>query len=169
MNNLTHQLPQASDKVVEREPLQWLFIAFFKDGSTINQTPLDRSYRHDENKEANPSAFTDVLEREEDLVAFELHHIDGDKIASVYLDTGLFAVNGVPLQLHEQNFEPENHALKLVYFRENRIDRVINGVVNEDMSVSQEDAGIRHYVNRYFIGWTTEVNGKEKQVTLAVG
>jgi hypothetical protein len=148
--------------------LDWLFVAFFANGDTIKQTQEDKSAT-----EPNRSAHYDVRMRNEDkhdLVAFELHHIDGDKIVTVDLTTGAFMANGIPMHLHNQNFEPDKYPLELVYFKETRVDQDIKAIVQDDMTVKEERIGQpRHYINRYFIGWKTQVNGKSKQVTMAVG
>lgn len=147
----------------EREPLRWLFAAHFKDGSELVQTQEDKSTT----KESG-SAFTDVLARAEELVAFSL--FNGETEVLVDLITGNFVVNGVPVSIHNQYFNPEKYKLELVYFRETRVERVSQSTIQEDSTVTEEQIGdVRHYVNRYFIGWKTRVNGKDKQVTLAVG
>lgn len=145
--------------------LSWLFAAFFKEGAPVIQDQTDTPKEQPEG-----SAFTDVLARESDLTHFELHHEDGDKIVTVDLTTGAFIVNGVPLDLHNQNFEPSKYPLKLIYFRETRIEQTTRATVQEDGTIKEVPVGdARHYINRYFIGWETTVNGKNKQVTLAVG
>lgn len=144
------------------EPFRWLFIAHFNDGSIIEQTPDD--IKPDSNQ------FKPVLERQEDLVAFELKRVDSDEIVTVDLQTGAFIVNGTPFNAHEQNFEPTNHKLRLVYYRERREQASAVGAVEEDGSLSYSNIiPERSYINRYFIGWQTTVRGKNKQVTLAVG
>lgn len=145
--------------------LSWLFVAYFKDGSHILQTQEDQSSTSE-----TGSAFTDVMAHFDDLVAFELRHEDGDKVVTVDLKTGNFVVNGIPICIHNQYFEAEKYDLKLIYFRENRVDQKQTATVQPDLSVETEDIGtFIHYVNRYFIGWETTVNGKNKQATLAVG
>lgn len=145
--------------------LSWLFVAYFKDGSHILQTQEDKS-----TTSKSGSAFTDVMSNFDDLVAFELRHEDGDKVVTVDLVTGNFVVNGVPVCAHNQYFEAEKYPLKLVYFRENRVEQHQTATIQPDMSVQTEDVGTpTHYVNRYFIGWETTIMGKNKQVTLAVG
>ena len=158
----SHQL-----NIVEREPMKWLFTAEFSDGSVIVQDQEDKCKTRDD---GTGSTFTDVLAREDDLVAFHLYHEDGQQAATVDLLTGAFVINGTPFHAHDQYFEPTQHKLRLVYFRESRVENDVFGVVQEDGTV-KETHGLnpRHYVNRYFIGWQTTVNGKNKQVTIAVG
>lgn len=148
------QLQRSQNKPIVTEPYRWLFIAYFDDGTTIEQDHIDRSVT------GNGSKFTDVL-AQDGLVGFELRHVDD--VQSVYIDliTGTFMVNNTPLVIHNQYFDPEKYKLELVYFREMRAEQVIGA---DGEQISQ-----RHFTNRYFIGWKTIVNGKEKQVTIAVG
>lgn len=147
--------------------MRWLFTAEFSDGTTIVQDQEDKCHTRDD---GTGSTFTDVLAREDELVAFHLHNVDGQQVASVDLLTGAFIVNGTPMHIHDQYFEPSKHKLRLIYFREARIENDVHGVVEEDMTVTQTNGlNPRHYVNRYFIGWQTTIMGKNKQVTLAVG
>lgn len=164
MSLLTNQANKSS----KPEPKRWLFKAFFSDGSVIEQDEADKCKTR---TDGTGSTFTDVLANELNLTHFELHHVDGKQIVGVDLATGAFVVNGTPMHLHNQNFEPEKYEKKLVYFRETRVDQKIKATVQEDGSVIEEEDGEpRHYVNRYFIGWQTQDgNNKNKQVTLAVG
>lgn len=164
-----NQQPSQQLNTIEREPFRWLFTAEFQDGTTIEQD-LDDTCKS--RTDGTGSTFTDVLEKEKEspLVAFHMYHVSGKEAASVDLFTGAFVVNGTPLHAHNQYFEPHKYPLKLVYFRESRVDNDVKGTVLEDGSVDQEHGlNPRHYVNRYFIGWTTELHGKNKQVTIAVG
>lgn len=145
--------------------LSWLFVAFFDKGAPVIQTQDDLPKEQPEG-----SAFSDVAARSDDLTAFELRHEDGKQVVTIDLKTGAFIVNGTPLHIHNQNFEPQNYSLKLIYFRETRVDQQQKATVQTDMSIKTENIGdARHYVNRYFIGWETVVNGKNKQATIAVG
>lgn len=163
----TPQQPQQLN-VVDREPFRWLFTAEFEDGSTIEQDLDDTCHTR---TDGTGSTFTDVLAREDELVAFHLYHVNGKEAASVDLRTGAFVLNGTPIHAHEQYFEPTQHKLRLVYFRETRVDNDTRGTVQEDGSIAREDGlNPRHYVNRYFIGWqTTTKNDKNVQQTIAVG
>lgn len=134
-------------------PFNWHFIATFKDGSKFFQDPLD--YQPDR------SSFKTVLERIDDVVCFELKHIDGKQEVLVDLISGNFMVNDTPLAIHNQKFEPQNYKLELVYFREKR-EQITQNVKTGELTDPKS------FVNRYFIGWKTTVNGEEKQVTLAV-
>lgn len=150
-----------------REPLRWLFIAGFSDGSRIMQDQDDKSSMR---SDGTGSTFSDVLAREKELVTFSLFHVDGNQAVIVDLTTGAFIVNRTPVNLHNQYFNPSRYKLRVVYFRETQVKQDVKATVQEDGSIKQEDIGDpRHFVNRYFIGWQTTVNGKNKQVTLAVG
>lgn len=133
--------------------LDWLFTAYFSEGNWLDQTQEDIS------QNGEGSAFTDVMARKDELVAFEL--INDDQSVHLNLKTGVFTVNGTPLVIHDQHFDPSKHKLRLIYFRETRAER--------DLNDKEEVVGQRHFVNRYFIGWQTTANGKNKQYTLAVG
>jgi hypothetical protein len=140
-----------------REPLQWLFKAEFPDGHMIEQDLDDTCHSR---TDGTGSAFSDVLAYGKPK-GFTLCHVDGKQYAYVDLLSGNFVVNGTPIAIHNQNFEPQKYELELVYFRETRVEQTVNR--------EAEIVGTRHFVNRYFIGWQTQVNGKNKQVTLAVG
>lgn len=150
-----------------REPFRWLFTAEFEDGSKVEQDMNDTCHCR---TDGTGSAFTDVLEREKTspVTAFHLYNVNGREAVSVDLRTGAFIVNGTPINIHEQHFAADKHQLKLVYFRETRVDNDVKATVEDDGSVTQSDGfNARHYVNRYFIGW--DVVGKNKQAILAVG
>jgi hypothetical protein len=140
-----------------REALRWEFVAEYANGDLILQEDDSCLTRED----GTGSRFTDVLANPEKLVSFHLANNATDEVVSVDLLTGAFVVNGTPVHIHEQNFEPIEHELSLVYFRETRIEQMNNA--------KEEVIGERHFTNRYFIGWTAEVNGTTKQATLAVG
>ena len=141
-----------------RPELKWLFVANFKDNTSIEQTQEDRSYTRED---GTGSAFTDVLAHESDLLNFKLLDMESDDSVAVDLKTGLFYVNGIEAQLHNQYFEPEKYELELVYFRETKVEMI--------MGADAEQKSVSHSINKYFIGWKTLVHGKIKQVTLAVG
>lgn len=153
---------------VDREDFRWLFTAEFEDGTTIVQDQEDKSTTR---TDGTGSTFTDVLAREDELVAFHLYHVNGKEAASVDLRTGAFVINGTPFHAHEQFFEPTQNKLRLVYFRETRINNDVLSTVLEDMTVDVQDGlNPRHFINRYFIGWqTTTKAGKNVQQTIAVG
>lgn len=151
---------QPTDKSIVREPFSWLFRAQFADNKTIEQDPDDICITR---SDGSGSAFTDVLEysKSAPLTSFGLQHVSNEEYVWVDMKTGIFVVNDTPIALHNQNFEPQNYKLEIVYFREQRVEQTI-GARAQVLST-------RHFTNRYFIGWRTMVNGKNKQVTLAVG
>jgi len=162
------QLPKFKHSHKPEPFLRWLFVATFTDGHVIQQTQEDKCFSRDD---GTGSAFTDVIEYTQGhLIGFSLFHINGKESVQVDLKSGNFMVNGTPFSVHNQYFDPSKYDLKLVYFRETRVDQDITSTVQDDMSVNQEQTGDpRHYVNRYFVGWETVVNGQNKQVTIAVG
>lgn len=101
--------------------MKYLFTATFADGSTIEQTPDDKSTIEPEKR----SQFYDVLKLAEtkELVRFELrlreHAIAGPtgvptERYAVDLRDGHFEVNGVPFRMHEDSVV----GFELIYFRQ---------------------------------------------------
>ena len=131
----------------QREPLEYLFEANFDDGTAIQQTQADESVT------GKGSAFTDVLNKE-GLWLFSVRNTHSGSGVSVDMQSGTFMVNGQMLQLHDQYFDPSPHELKLIYFRETHVTRTGDDV--------------RQYVNRYFVGWETIVEGKKHKAVMAV-
>ena len=151
---MTKQKPQQS-KVTETIPeFKWLFVAKFADGTVIEQT---------QEGEIGHSMMADVTEKQKTskLVIFGLHD-KGVNSVLVSLESGLFQVNDIWVQLHNQYFDPLKYKLELVYFHETAQQITLNAKTREVLENS-------HTFGRYFIGWKTKVNGKNKQVTLAVG
>lgn len=150
--------------------LTWLFKAEFADGYILNQDSDDMCYSP--SKGRSP-AFSCLLEAEAEHgkpTSFVLISETNDNWIGVDLKTGNFVINDVPFCAHNQFFEPSRYELELVYFRETRVQQDIKATVQDDQSLKQEYVGDpRHFVNRYFVGWKTVVNGQAKQVTLAVG
>lgn len=139
---------------VHGQKLKYLFRAEFSDGSIYDQTQEDQSLT-----EPLRSAFYDVLQREEDLIKFTL--VGEGHEYSVDLRDGHFEVDGVSIDIAEQNFVPLE-PLRVVFFREVRQEFEHGGFLNPDVKP------IRRYVNRYFIGWQTTIKGKNHQRTIAV-
>lgn len=115
--------------------LSYLFVAEFEDGTTITQTPEDKSELED-----NRSAFYDVLQRKDQLNRF--HLTDGNTWFTVDMRDGLFEINGVPFAAHNQFMDVSQYELNLVYFRETRR---YYGHIPEGFP--------QQHVNRFFIGW----------------
>lgn len=134
-------------------PLKYLFHARYEDGSYYHQPEDDISRLHKGDKDFTPSSFRDI--DQDKLVEFYLS--DGEDVYGVDLRTGNFHVNGKELSLHEQNFDPYAHKLRLIYFREVRKEFDVN---------MQEKAA---YINKYVFGWqTTDATGKNHQLTVGV-
>ena len=138
--------------------LNYRFVAIFADGHQIIQSPEDESKLDPEKR----SAFYDVLEYEKNfpLVRFVLNEegygVLGRERTQVFVDltTGLFTVNGVEINIADQNFIP-TEPLRLIYFRETHVQQTMN-----------QQTGVRggdtFYINRYFIGWQTTVNNQKE-------
>lgn len=145
--------------------LLWLFSAHFADGTVIVQDASDTVSTPDgQALKPDGSAFTDVraaLTRSP-LSFFELHHTESDQCVTVDLVRGTFMINGTAFEAHDRNFDPEQHALELVYVRDVMIERLCSADALTTLSV-------RHYVHRYHLGWKCDVDGVEKKVTIAVG
>lgn len=137
--------------------LKWTFTAEFEDGHFIDQEDDTCLTRVD----GTGSRFSDVLAYPQRLTAFHLIQDETGEAVSVDLVTGAFIVNGTPIHVHDQYFDPMDYELDLVYFRETRAE--------QDLNAMNERIAERHYINRYFIGWETMVNGKNVKQTLAVG
>lgn len=150
--------------------LTWLFKAEFADGFIVQQGEDDRCLSR---TDGTGSAFSDVLAAEGEHgkpTSFALFNKGDDQMVGVDLRTGNFVVNGTPVCAHNQNFDPTRYDLELIYFRETRVEQDVEATVETDGSLSQQPVGVpRHFINRYFLGWQTQVNGKNKQVTLAIG
>lgn len=130
--------------------LAYLFVAEFKDGTTLAQTPEDKSELREDK-----SAFYDVLQRENDLARFHLS--DGNNWYTVDLRDGVFEINGLPFYAHSQFTEIEP-PLHLIYFRETHR---LYGTVPDGVPA--------HYVNRYFIGWWfKDEAGNKVEQTIAI-
>lgn len=121
--------------------LTYLFEADFSDGTTYVQGSDDVSLNHPVDADGNgKSAFTDVMDRIEDVIRF--HLVNGENRTTVDLKTGLFRINGQTIALHDHEITSK---LKLIYFRKVNIDR--------DMDKDGKVTGQRHYVACYLIGW----------------
>lgn len=145
---------------VENAELKYLWTATFEDGTEIVE-PADDRYSKLAEGEDGPSAFRDVLDKQEQskLVTFHLTNVEtGDKIG-VDLETGQFAINGVAFDAHEQNLDAAHKELQIVFHREVREDTVAR---QTDLSTVSKT----HYINRYFIGW--QVKGENITQTVAV-
>lgn len=145
------------------DPLKYLFIATFEDGTKIIQTPDDRASDYDPEAEHNASAFRDVvaMSKLSKLLWFGLFMADDpdhNPFAAVRLDDGMFELNGWTFQAHPQNLDLSDKELEVVFFREVRKDKV--------MSRDKTQQEIRHYVNRYIIGW--QIKGENFTQTVCI-
>lgn len=137
-------------------PLKYLFVAEYHDGSMFEQPADDRSKDYDATTDHNKSAFGDVEHHR--LKRFHLvEQAEPQDVYSVDMESGAFAINGRPFDVHPQLFNPRDYKLRLIFFREAR--RETNMATGETIS----------YINRYFIGWQcTDADGKNHQYTIAI-
>ena len=100
---------------------KYLFTAKFIDGHIITQTQDDRSVKHVEGAEHNPSAFTDVLDYQSTspVGIFSLQAETGE-IYAVNLTNGEFFINGSLIMLDQPLEELTDR--KLIYHRTGRMD-----------------------------------------------
>lgn len=153
---------------IPSEPLRWLFVAHYVDGSTFEQPANDLSRHFDPKADHNPSAYNDAMEQEDKLVGFELRHIDGKQTVYCDLVAGAFVINGTPFHAHDQFFDPSQHKLKLVYHREKVEQGTATATVQDDMSIDVSPVEhTRSYTRRYFIGW--QAVGTKHKAIIAVG
>lgn len=139
------------------EPLKYLFIAEYDDGTIFVQPEHDRTRDHNPKAEHNKSAYYDI--DHDKLIRFALVPNTGKIEAPVIvvdLRDGHYEVGGVPFVAAEQNFVATKK-LELVFFREVQLQK------GEEDGVPFE----RHFINRYFVGWKTNQNGKA--VTSLIG
>ena len=97
------------------------FEATFEDSHVITQPADDRSVKHDESAEHNPSAFTDVMDYSEKspLEIFALVGQDR-QVFAVSLKTGEFFVNGTTFMLDQPLEELTDR--KIIYYRTKRMN-----------------------------------------------
>lgn len=141
-----------------------LFEADFSDGTTYHQDADDTSVNYPPDADGNgKSAFSDVLDRIDDVIAFHLVRkltAQGEELGkpfdrtTVDLKTGIFVVNGQEVSLHD---DLEITApLKLVFYRKGRVESVVG--------MDKEVLSQRHYIHSTHIGW--QMIGKDgKNVT----
>lgn len=155
--------------------LKYRWIAEYYDGSTIEEPEDGKSQivAYDPVTDYQPSAFRDI-DRDK-LVKFHIYGVDPEVESerwSVDLRDGHFEHNGIPFIVHPQ-FLDENHLfvpskLDLVFFREVRREHDVTSTVQEDGTANDEITNIREYVNRYFFGWKTNINGKACTYTVGI-
>jgi hypothetical protein len=132
--------------------LSYLFEAHLNDGSVIQQTPEDVS-----KTDPDRSAYYDVIQRLSDVQVFGLFNDNHTYV--VDLRDGHFEVDGVPLNVgSEEDIElMPDQKFELVYFRRHMHVTAVGAQLPVELSHSVE----------YFLGWTTEVNGKQIRRTIS--
>lgn len=155
--------------------LSYRWIAEYSDGETLEQPEDDRSQMValDEATGHQPTAYRDIDQSR--LVRFYLFGTQPDNQHQrfmVDLTDGHFEHNGTPFIIHPQMldattlFIPER--LQLVYFREVRVDTQMNASVDNQGNPTYTAGDSNHYINRYFMGWRTNIKGKDHTHTIGI-
>lgn len=124
--------------------LKYLFTAHFEDGSSIVQTPEDKSIIEPETR----SAFYDVVNHHSRVEWFELQDETGNRVAVDLID-GHFEVNGNSFWIGEE--PSSNDTKELVFYRRHR----------QHFTLGLDE--VAHEI-RYYVGWKTE----DKEALLGV-
>jgi hypothetical protein len=130
--------------------LKYLFEAHFKDDTLIQQSPDDIS-KIDPTK----SAFYDVLQREDDLIAFGLYSNETSYTYAVDLRDSHFEINKVPFFASDALNLPRETKFRLIYFRQVRRHFHVGTLEPQGIDTS------------FHIGWQTTVDGKNYQHIIA--
>ena len=95
----------------------YLWTAIFADGTRIQQPSNDRYSKHDDNAEYNPSAFRDILDKqqESELIGFELKSVDGLHACFLNMQSRSFVIDSNRIWLERPGEELTD--IKLIYFR----------------------------------------------------
>lgn len=94
--------------------LEYLWTAYFEDGTVIEQPEDDRYSKHDPHAEWNPSAYRDVLDKTESGVQVDMFVLMGDGVFhTVDLVHGKFTIDGTEIELENDCTNPR----KLIYYR----------------------------------------------------
>lgn len=129
-----------------KQPLKYLWTAYFKDNAAISQPADDRYSKHIEGAEHNPSAFRDVLDYAEKILLVGFMLSDGERFYYVDLVRAEFVIgfhNDMKFNIGDSKFHLEDTPLtdrKVIFFRQVRQD-YIDGAAQEP------------YVARYCFGY----------------
>lgn len=95
----------------------YLWTAIFADGTKIHQPSDDRYSKHDDTAEYNPSAFRDILDKqqESELIGFELKSVDGLHVCFLNMQSHSFVIDSNRIWLERPGEELTD--IKLIYFR----------------------------------------------------
>lgn len=134
------------------QELKYLFECHFVDGTVYQQNPEDTS-----TSIPGKSAFTDVLQRIDDVVVFGI--FNNETTYAVDLRDGHFEINQVPFEiaLPDDLVLSEDVKFDLVYFRRVKHNQVLGQLMTEESTTID-----------YHFGWKTTVNDKEYQQVLIV-
>lgn len=136
--------------------LQYLFTAFFTDGTSFEQAADDVSFL-----DPKRSSFYDLLEMVKNgqkLQSFVLAGLDNEGKArrfGVDLLDGHFEIDGVPFWASPKNMPAIPEAFKLIFFRQHTHDMDLRGIEKS------------HSI-RYVIGWEANLQGRTYQQTIGV-
>lgn len=133
--------------------LKYLFRAKFNDGTFFQQNSEDVSL-----KDPKRSAFTDLLEEQELHGGIKLFLLEGEgHTYLVDLKDGHFEIDGVPFSVGENMTLPNR---ELIYFRQHQHDTIVD--------MKMQSTGKGEHRLWYFIGWQSNVGGKNYQQTINV-
>lgn len=135
--------------------LDFLFVAETHNGNIIKQTPEDIARFGPKDK----SAFYDVLK--ENVKRFSL--VGKGHVFTVDLTDGHFEIDGRYLYTKKP---PERAPLQLIYYRQVQ-QRMVSGYETRPDGTRVETQQLKP-VMRYFIGWQTNVRGKNYKFELGV-
>lgn len=144
--------------------LKYLFIAEFKDGSLLAQTPEDKSTLDPEKR----SQFYDVLESGKELKRFTLVEkkiIGKGNTITVDLENGIFYVNTLPVLLESEKLPGIPEKFELIFYRQHTHNMNVTFAENKKDILDMESK--EHYCE-YFIGWKCNIKGKSYQQKIGV-
>ena len=144
--------------------LKYTFNALFEDGTTITQTPSDKSSIEPETR----SQFYDVLQSGKRVVYFELVEWDNaanPTVIGVDLRTGLFNVNGVTVLLEGKQLPTMPDEFRLIFYR--RRTENLNTTFDKKTGDILEQEAAESFCE-YFIGWQCTIAGKNYEQKIGV-
>jgi hypothetical protein len=143
--------------------LQYLWVAELSDGSFIKQNPQDIS-------EVNPkeNCYHDLLEllqNKKDLSIHRFSVVGKGNTITVDLITGVFYVNGLAVLLESDRLPSMPDKFNLIWYHQVTQETKVNYDTKTMMATKTED--LPEY-REYFIGWQTNIKGKNYQQKIAV-
>ncbi len=125
-----------------KQPLKYLWTAYFEDGVVLEQPADDRYSKHVEGAEQNPSAFKDLLDYTEKakLIYFDIN--DGSFAYGIDMPSRRFGINGTWFSLPEE--EPLED-IRLEYFRTVKRNDKVNFKDGAVESIEEGEPEIEYY------------------------